>query len=162
MKKKPNVESFGQNPSRHPPHVKSKDFLVRKNTFFGFKKWSTLAQLVGPNLALKNFQHIFEEEKLWPKLQSMLRKAWSSVEAEFLHGDKNLNSDFNWGPLHGEIGFLIKQILFCKYLCTSCLRQMYPLLLALSRVQLISFSFLISLTNVSIESWKLRNVHIVS
>ena len=36
-----------------------------------------------------------------------------SVKADFLYGEnidhaekKALNSDFNWGPLHGEIGLL--------------------------------------------------------
>ena len=42
-----------------------------------------------------------------------------SVKADFLHDEnidyaekKSKKSDINWGPLHGEIGLLKKQILF--------------------------------------------------
>ena len=43
----------------------------------------------------------------------------ASSQADFWHGEnidhaekKALNSDVGWGPLHGEIGHLKKQILF--------------------------------------------------
>ena len=47
--------------------------------------------------------------------------------------------------LHSEIGLLKKQILFCKYLCTSCSRQ---ILVSFRRVQLVSFSLLSWLRSV--------------
>ena len=53
-----------------------------------------------------------------------------------------------WGPLHGEIGVLKKQIFFCKYLCTSCLLQKW---VSFKRVQLVPFS---------LPSWS-RSVHFV-
>ena len=79
----------------------------------------------------------------------------ASVKADFWHGEyieyadikKAQNSDFHWGPLHGEIGLLKKQTLFYKYLCTSYLCQ---ILVSFRRVQLIPFSFLSCLANVSI------------
>ena len=54
----------------------------------------------------------------------------------------------HWGPVHGEIGVLKKQIFFCKYLCTSCLLQKW---VSFKRVQLVPFS---------LPSWS-RSVHFV-
>ena len=49
---------------------------------------------------------------------------------------KAQNSDAEWGPLHGEIDVLKFQILFCKYLCTTCLLQ---ILVSFRSVQLVPF-----------------------
>ena len=55
-------------------------------------------------------------------------KMRGSLIADFLCGGasyrsekKTQNSDFDWGPLHGEIGLLKKQIFFSKYLRNNSL-----------------------------------------
>ena len=54
-----------------------------------------------------------------PKFRSTFRKGWkgASVKADIWHGeniDHAQNTDFHWGPLHGEIGLLKIQILLLQ------------------------------------------------
>ena len=97
-----------------------------------------------PDFAPINFRHIFRKQILL-KLSPTFRKAWrgpqlglifSMVKIRTMPRKKAQNSDFNWGPLHSEIGLLKKQILFFKYTCTRCRSQIF---VVISRVQLVPF-----------------------
>ena len=107
---------------------------------------------VWPRFCTKENLQLFQKAnvaKIMVNFQKRLRKC--AVKADFLQDEnidkakKNaLSSDFNGGPLHGEIGLLKYQILFCKYLCTSCLHQ---ILVSFRSVQLVP---LCCLTTVSL------------
>ena len=80
-----------------------------------------------------------------PKITANVQKRWSRSRSGLIFcrmkiltmpRKKAQNSDAERGRLHGEIDVLKFQILFCKYLCTTCLLQ---ILASFRSVQLVPF-----------------------
>ena len=108
--------------------------------------------------------HIFHRKKLddvgaenLSKIIANVQKSWRRSRSGLIFcrmkiltmpRKKAQNSVAERGRLHGEIEVLKFQILFCKYLCTTCLLQ---ILVSFRIVQLVPFSLL---------GW-LRSVHFV-
>ena len=81
-----------------------------------------------------------------PKLQQMYKKVKTFLSWADLLWDENINhaekkaqhSDVERGLLHGETDVIKFQILFCEYLCTTFLLQIF---VSFRSVQLVPFSF---------------------
>ena len=87
-------------------------FFIQQNPTT--KKFCTFWDEYDPDFAPKKIPHIFWKQ-IWPKLRPMLRKAWRGAQWRLifcmmkiltLPRKKALNSDFKWGPLHGETTLL--------------------------------------------------------
>ena len=94
-----------------------------KKDIFVKIKWSL--RRLWPRFLTQKFAANIYKTKFADIMQNVWKsKMGGSVKADFfvegLHSElrkKAQNSDFDWGPLHGEIGLLKKQIFFSSNIC---------------------------------------------